>query len=419
MKADHSTTGSSTSKAKNGKPRFPLFQHATGQWAKKVKGKLHYFGKDKDKALAEWVRVKDALLAGRPRPAETTADSKLITVRELCNLFLDAKDKKVEVNKIKRRSWADYQVECARMVKILGASTPVDFLIEKDFDDLLEKISKGVKHKTAEGRIMRCRAVFRFGEKRRHTGPILYRMEDFTKPTRADIEREKGDSQKVFDASEIRLLLSNAGVNLKAMILLGINAGLGNTDIAALTPDNFDFDTGWMVKRREKTGKARRIPLWPETIEAVQAAISIRKSSVGDCPFIFLTKQGNPFVQPPKQRQDEDEKTRWSIGANPISSEFRKLRTSCGIDGANKTFYALRHTFKTVGENATGNDVAVDYLMGHIDPSVSAIYRQYVLDERLLEVTDSIREWLFRNSAKGKPEESKRNRKEAKIPVRD
>jgi hypothetical protein len=161
----HSTSGLSTSKAKNGKPRVPLFQHATGQWAKEVNGKLHYFGNYKDRVLAEWVRVKDALLAGRPRPAETTADSTLITVRELCNLFLDHKDGRVEISKLKRRSWADYQVECARLVKILGATTPVDFLTEKDFDDLLRKISKGVKHKTSEGRIVRCRAVFSLRKK--------------------------------------------------------------------------------------------------------------------------------------------------------------------------------------------------------------------------------------------------------------
>ncbi len=401
MKSKHSTPGSSTSKAKREKPKHPLFQHATGQWAKKVNGKLHYFGKDKNKALDEWVRVKDALLAGRPRPQENTA-SKSITVRELCNLFLDAKDKKVEAKKIKRRSWADYQVECKRLITILGADTQVDFLDEKDFDSLLVKVSKGVKQKTAEGRIVRIRAVFRFAEKRRLTGPILYRMEDFTKPSKAEIEREKGDALKVFDASEIRLLLANAGVNLKAMILLGVNCGLGNTDIAVLTPENFDFENGWLTKRREKTGKPRRIPLWPETIEAVQAAITSRKSRFGDCPFIFLTKQGNPFVQPPRERQkDEDEKTSWTIGANPISSEFRKLRTSCGIDGAKQSFYALRHTFKSVGENATGNNIAVDYMMGHIDPSVSAIYRQYVLDERLLEVTNAVHKWLFETKPKG------------------
>jgi integrase len=402
MKAKDSTPGSSTSKAKNGKPLFPLFQHATGQWAKKVNGRLHYFGKDKDKALAEWVRVKDALLAGRPRPAETTADSKLITVRELCNLFLEFKDGLVETGELERRSFADYQVECMRMIEILGSTTPVDVLDQADFRRLRLALSRNaenqgrVSQKTLEGRVARCRAVFRYGELTRNTGPVLYKMIfEFKKPSKKAISKERGESRKVFDASEIRVLLSNAGVNLKAMIMLGINAGLGNTDIAELTLEHFDFDSGWMVKNRKKTGTPRRCPLWPETIEAIQAAISIRKSSVKDCPFIFLTKQGNPFVQPPKQRQDENEKTRWSIGSNPISSEFRKLRTSCGIDGAKQSFYALRHSFKTVGENATGNNIAVDYLMGHLDESVSGMYRQYILDERLLEVTNAVHKWLF------------------------
>lgn len=59
------------------KPRgdFPLFPHARGYWAKKVRGKLHYFGKIANgprgkAALEQWLEQKDDLLARRtPRVA--------------------------------------------------------------------------------------------------------------------------------------------------------------------------------------------------------------------------------------------------------------------------------------------------------------------------------------------------------------
>ncbi len=46
---------------------FPLFPHATGRWAKKIRGKLHYFGpsKNPDEAMKKYLAQRDDLQAGR------------------------------------------------------------------------------------------------------------------------------------------------------------------------------------------------------------------------------------------------------------------------------------------------------------------------------------------------------------------
>ena len=105
------------------KPRtdFPLFPHATGSWAKKVRGRLVYFGKvaddpDGKAALDKWLEQKDDLLAGRtPRVA---GDG--LTIRDLCNRFLTAKQAKLEADELSARTFADHHATCALIVKAFG-----------------------------------------------------------------------------------------------------------------------------------------------------------------------------------------------------------------------------------------------------------------------------------------------------------
>src|SRR5262245_14267412 len=92
-----------TSKPSKPYPDFPLFPHATGRWAKKIRGKLHYFGpwSDPDRALANYLEQKVALHAGR-KPREDTGG---LTVKDLCNQFLNAKRALVESGELTNRSW--------------------------------------------------------------------------------------------------------------------------------------------------------------------------------------------------------------------------------------------------------------------------------------------------------------------------
>jgi len=53
-------------------PDFPLTAHPNGQWCKKVRGRLHYFGpwSDPNGALNLFLDHRDDLFAGRtPRPS--------------------------------------------------------------------------------------------------------------------------------------------------------------------------------------------------------------------------------------------------------------------------------------------------------------------------------------------------------------
>ena len=81
---------------------FPLFAHGCGQWAKKCRGRLHYFGpwRDPQRALQRWLHAKDHLLAGlEPPPAGGEAP----TLRDLVNRFLSDKKRRVESGELSRR----------------------------------------------------------------------------------------------------------------------------------------------------------------------------------------------------------------------------------------------------------------------------------------------------------------------------
>src|ERR1051326_5924838 len=70
-------------------PEFPLFPHATKRWAKKIRGKMHYFGPwdDPDAALAKYNAEKDALHSGK----RTRDTSEGVTVKVLANAYLNHK----------------------------------------------------------------------------------------------------------------------------------------------------------------------------------------------------------------------------------------------------------------------------------------------------------------------------------------
>jgi integrase len=363
-------------------PDFPLFPHATGRWAKKIRGKMHYFGPwaDPDGALARYLEQKDALHAGRkPRP-----DPEGLTVKDLCNAFLNHKKDLLDAGELSPRTWAQYKETCVVLVEHLGKQRLVSDLGPDDFAALRRRLAKRWKPLTLGNFIQRVRVVFKHAaDNDLIDRPVRY-GQGFKRPSKKTLRLERAkQGHKLFTREEIHRLLEAASAPLRAMMLLGINCGLGNADCGRLTLRALDLERGWLDYPRLKTGMERRCPLWPETVEAIQEALARRPApkNPADAGLVFITRFGQSW------HTDTTE--------SPISYEVGKLLRKLHInDRAGLGFYTLRHVFRTVADEAK-DQPAADHIMGHEVPHMSSVYREGIADARLQAVVEHVREWLY------------------------
>ena len=81
--------------------------------------------------------------------------------------------------------------------------------------------------------------------------------------------------------------------------------------------------------------------------------------------------------------------------AGPLTQLMGKLLKRLSINGRNRLgFYTLRHTFRTIADEAR-DQPAADFLMGHEVPHMSSVYREKISDERLKAASEYVRVWLF------------------------
>src|SRR6516164_9358554 len=107
-------SGKAADRPKKPYPDFPLTPHASGTWQKKIRGKIHYFGRwarrvngkmeriEGDgwkEALEEYKKVADDLHAGRTPRVQSDG----LTVADLCNRLLTAKQRQYEAGEISSR----------------------------------------------------------------------------------------------------------------------------------------------------------------------------------------------------------------------------------------------------------------------------------------------------------------------------
>jgi integrase len=407
----------STKARKNHKPAkprkdFPLFPHATGRWAKKVKGKFEYFGKvaddpDGQAALEKWLAQKDDLLAGR-RPRTSNGS---LTVRDLCNRFLTAKLAALESGELSPRTFKNYSPFCQRLIDAFGKNRPVTDLAADDFEELRARITRDRGLNARKVEIQQIRCIFRYAYEAGLIDQPVRFGPSFKAPSKKHLQLERHEKgAMMFEPQEIRAMLDAAIPTMKTMILLGVNCGFGNMDISSLPLKAVELINGWIDFPRPKTGMIRRCPLWPETVEALRGAIANRPTpkDKADAELVFITRKGNRFVRlqekklteesasKAEQEGSEEKRSKWANMAtiDSVGYNMQKLLKKIKLKSPGKNFYVLRHVFETIAGDSR-DQVAVDAIMGHSRGDMASVYRERISDERLKAVTDHVHKWLF------------------------
>ncbi len=381
-------------KAKPAKPRkdYPLYPHGSGQWAKKVNGTTHYFGAWDDHIAAEtrWLQECEALING----VDPNEYRKGESVGWLVDAFIEAKRKQRDRGEMTTRNLRDYEKATEYVIEHFGRSRSLVSLRVSDFNAYRQSLPETWGPTTVNSHLTRVRVLWKWAndneviEGQINYGPGLKRVaKDKVRKSIA------GKPTKEFSAQEVHKLLASASVQLRAAIMLGLNCGYGIADCGLLAKDMIDWKRHCLNQHRNKTGIPREAWLWPETIAALKEAIDVRPSTKNEQldKLVFLTKQRRPWY--------EDGST-----SHPLSMAFRKLKMEVKCDQKGVGFYSLRHTFETVAGNS-GDQIAVDFVMGHVDDSIRANYRHGIDPKRIKKVCEHVRKWFIA----GKPKPKKKS----------
>lgn len=389
-------------KPKKPHPDFPLFPHASGRWAKKVNGRFHYFGTWEDghqAALNRWLEQKDDLLAGR-KPRSTNING--VSVGDACNHYLASIDDKVRRGERSQRWLEDLTQTLTTFLQVVGRHWDIETLTHDDFAKVAArfrlkakvkrtrktekaKASQTVSPITVKNRIHRVKGMFKWLAKSGLVESIPTYGAAFDPPDKTVIDRHTdAKADRYFNRREVRALLRHSKEDypqLFVAILLAINVGCQNEDIATLEVRHLDLRGGWYKQPRSKKAKQRRAKLWPRTVKAIKNHLIDRKRGIGS-ELVFTSSHGQ----------------KWD-GRNCLSKDFAKLKKDAGITTPRAGFQWLRHSFITEASQ-NGDLLAVQIACGHASRTITENYIHKVYDPRLEAIAATVEHWLIGSQKK-------------------
>jgi integrase len=372
-------------------PNFPLFAAKNGQWRKDVrvnggKPRPFYFGPwatdpEGKAAVKEWLSREPAIRAGTDH-IRVSSTGPALTLKDLLRRFLEQKQYEYSTGQLAAETLRDYIREANYLGTWAGAEAQVAAFTPDHFagyrKHMEQSRSLGVDRLATSMRMVR--AMFNHGGKMGWCPHPVYGI-GFDPPNtdpdaKAAAKIRKGEDVAdlpIWTGEQIEWLLAHSGPVMQAAILMGINCGVGPSDLARMTWLNIKGKR--LSMRRGKTGIRREGYLWQRTRDALAVLRTLphQKAALerdGEKALVFLNKSGQALVTRKEYRHPADAAKIKTVKVSAsFSASFGALvarAKAAGVVAQDSplTFYNLRHTFYTIAEN-TERTVAVKRCMGH------------------------------------------------------
>jgi len=370
-----------SSNRKTRSDKFPLTLHHTGQYCKKIRGHIYYFGSDRKQALENYLD-QAIFLHGYNSALQKKVDGNM-TLKEIREMYLKYQHTKLQANNLSARHHNDQIKSLKKLTDFLGENTKIKNISTLNLQNYKRKLQK---HYSSVCRLNLhlsiMKAMFHWARK----NDILKNIPNIDAISRA---KEIHQDKFTFNSKQINQLLSLADAKMYAMIWLGLNCGFGCTDCAYLKWTDLDLKNSRVILPRRKTGIYRDLPLWPETVNSLRKIK--RKGSL-----VFYTPRGNPYIQT-NRKIDVNGNEKYTI-TNTISTQFRRLILKANLDVPKGTgFYSLRRTAATMAARS-GDPFAVQRLLGHANLAMATRYVQDV-SAQTDKVIKNSRMYICQNNA--------------------
>ncbi len=209
-------------KRKTRSDKFPLTLHPTGQYCKRIKGKLYYFGVDRRKALERYLEQATYLHTGKGSKPKSTTDS--LSIKTLCNLYLEHQESGVAIGEIEFHHFNDQISILRNFVKFISPNRLVSEIPTVELQNYRTKLIKmGKAAYTINNVIATIKAMYNWAM----DNEVIDNIPNLKAIKKVVIPKPE---KPTFTVVQIQKLLENTSAQMRAMILLGLNCGFGRVN---------------------------------------------------------------------------------------------------------------------------------------------------------------------------------------------